>query len=247
MKIGLARLGNHLYRWTPTLYRSLYSLYKALSDRDERTILRRLIKPGMTVLDVGANIGVYTEFLAKLVGPSGRVVAFEPEQQNMERLRVATQAYKQVEVVHAAVSDVSGSVKLYIADDLNVDHRTYAPGEERPCVEVRAVTIDHFVTAQDRVDVIKMDIQGAELAAVRGARRVLSSRPAPVLIFEYWPYGLCSAGHNPDDLIAELESAGYELSTVGNAPFPSATTPDADDYVNIVARQKSNGRGRKFG
>ena len=111
-------------------------------------------------------------------------------------------------------------MKLYIADDLNVDHRTYAPDEERPCVEVRAVTIDHFVAPQDRVDVIKMDIRARNS---RGAwcSALLSSRPAPILMFEYWPYGLCSAGHNPDDLIAELESAGYEPSTVGNAPFPA--------------------------
>ena len=235
MKIGLARLGNHLYKSTPKLYRSLYSLYKALSDRNERRILRQLIEPGMTVLDVGANIGIYTEFLAKLVGSSGRVVAFEPEQQNVERLRTATQAYRQVEVVHAAVSDVSGSLKLYVADDLNVDHRSYAPAEERACVEVRAVSIDDFVAAQDHVDLIKMDIQGAELAALRGARRLLTS-DSPALLLEYWPYGLRSAGEDPQALLTELESLGYRIRTIEDLPVPEMSTVTSPDvYLNLVA------------
>lgn len=234
MKIGLARLGNHFYNWTPKLYRSLYSLYKALSDRDERRILRQLIKPGMTVLDVGANIGIYTEFLAKLVGPSGRVVAFEPEQQNVTRLRIATRTYEQVEVVQAAVSDVSGSLKLYIANDLNVDHRVYAPDEKRPCVEVRALAIDDFVPVGDHVDVIKMDIQGAELAALRGARRLLSS-DSPALLLEYWPYGLRAAGEEPEALLAELKSLGYRVRTIDDLPVPDMPTKNPDVYLNLVA------------
>jgi FkbM family methyltransferase len=187
----------------------------------------------MTVLDVGANIGIYTEFLAKLVGPAGRVVAFEPEQQNVERLRVATRKYTQVEVVHAAVSNVSGSLKLYIADDLNVDHRSYSPDEERPCVEVRALAIDDFVAPGKHVDVIKMDIQGAELAALRGARRLLSS-DLPALLLEYWPYGLRSAGEEPEALLAELKSLGYRVRTIDDLPVPDVLV-SRDVYLNLVA------------
>lgn len=240
MKTNLARLANRLYDHAPALHRAMYSVYKSWSDRAERRLLRKLIRPGMTVLDIGANIGVYTAFLAKLVGPSGRVIAFEPEERNVARLRTLTQRYKQVEVVHAAVSDRSGVLKLYVADDLNVDHRSYAPVETRPSIEVRCVALDDFVAQRYQVHAIKMDIQGAELAALRGARQLLTSNPAPFLLLEYWPYGLRSAGHDPADLIAELESTGFELSAVGDAPFPSVEATHADEYVNVVARRTKN-------
>ena len=211
------------------LHRATYGLYKGWSDREERKLLDGLITPGMTVLDIGANIGIYTEFLAKLVGPSGRVVAFEPERRNLERLRRATQKYRHVEVVHAAVSDHSGTIKLYVADDLNVDHRSYAP--KRESVEVVAIALDDFFAKRDGVDLIKMDIQGAELAAVRGARRLLESDHAPIILFEYWPYGLRSAGENPQALLDELRSFGYELRTIDGLPVPQFVATGIDTYI----------------
>lgn len=235
MKTELAKLANRIYDHAPRLHRATYDLYKRWSDRAERKLLSQLIAPGMTVLDIGANIGIYTEFLAKLVGPSGRVVAFEPEQRNVERLRDATRKYKQVEVVNAAVSDHSGTLSLYVADDLNVDHRTYAPRETRRSVDVAAVALDDFVGERDRVDVIKMDIQGSELAALRGARRLLASDEAPIILFEYWPYGLRSAGENPLALLSELASFGYDPRTIEGLPVPDFPILGADVYVNLVA------------
>jgi FkbM family methyltransferase len=236
MKTELAKLANRLYDHTPALHRATYSVYKRWSDRAERKLLSGLILPGMTVLDVGANIGIYTEFLAKCVGPSGRVVAFEPEQRNLERLRTATRKYKQVEVVCAAVSDRSGTLKLYVADDLNVDHRSYATADARNSVDVVAVALDDFFTTHDQIDVIKMDIQGAELAAIRGARRLLASNRPPVILFECWPYGLRSAGETPQALFAELISYGYELRTIEGLPVPQFSSAGIDVYLNLVAR-----------
>lgn len=235
MKTELAKLANRMYDHAPALHRATYDLYKRWSDRAERRLLSELIAPGMTVLDIGANIGIYTEFLAELVGTSGRVVAFEPEQRNLERLRVATRKYKQVEVVHAAVSDHSGTLTLYVADDLNVDHRSYAPGETRRSVEVAAIALDDFVAERDRVDVIKMDIQGAELSALRGARHLLASDRAPVILLEYWPYGLRGAGENPQALLAELASFGYDPRTIEGLPVPDLSASGVDVYLNVVA------------
>ena len=71
MNIEIAKLGNLLYEHCPPLYRVLYRAYKALSDRAERRLLRDVLRPGMVVADVGANIGVYSTFLAGLVGNAG--------------------------------------------------------------------------------------------------------------------------------------------------------------------------------
>ena len=70
------------FRRSPKIYRSLYSLYKTITDRYERRLCRSLISPGDVVVDVGANIGIYTEFFANLVGANGKVHAFEPEPTN---------------------------------------------------------------------------------------------------------------------------------------------------------------------
>lgn len=192
----------------------------------------------MTVLDIGANIGIYTSFLAELVGPTGRVVAFEPEKRNVDRLRSAVFSLAQVEVVHAAVTDRSGTIELFVADDLNVDHHTYASNGRRS-EKVAAVALDDFVKKGERVDLIKMDIQGAEAAALRGARRVLSAVPGPTLLMEYWPYGLRRAGEDPPALLALLRASGFELETVGGASLPNPDGADPDRYVNVVAKRRA--------
>ena len=80
------RLGNWLFEHQYAVYRPLYGSWKAFSDRRERALARRILKPGMTVADVGANIGVYSRFFSRLVGPSGHVHAFEPAEQNYTHL-----------------------------------------------------------------------------------------------------------------------------------------------------------------
>ena len=113
-----------------------------------------------------------------------------------------------------------------------------ARGPARPgrrTVEIKAVALDDYVAPGQRVDFIKMDIQGAELSAVRGARRLLSRPDAPTLLFEYWPYGLHAAGHEPRSLLAELESLGYRLSTIAAAPWPEPGDIAFGVDVNVVA------------
>ena len=83
---NLLVLGNQLFHRVYFLYKPLYSLYKTVLDRGERTILRRIVRPGMMVVDIGANIGVYSRFLAGLVGVDGKVIAFEPSPDNFNRL-----------------------------------------------------------------------------------------------------------------------------------------------------------------
>ena len=127
----------------------------------------------MNVIDIGANIGEYSLFLADLVGPRGRVIAVEPEPENCARLAKAVKYLTGVEVIQAAASAIPGKLNLFLSEKLNVDHRTYDDGEERHCLEVDAIALDDYVPAGFRVDFIKVDIQGAELSALKGAERIL--------------------------------------------------------------------------
>jgi FkbM family methyltransferase len=235
MKALLARGANPLYDAAPSVYRSLYSIYKRLSDRRERALFSAWLRAGDTVLDIGANIGAYTSFFANLVGPEGKVFAFEPEQRNLARLHRLASRLRQIDVVPAAVAERTGDLKLFVSGDLNVDHRTYDPGEGRVGIDVPAVAIDEFLPPEMRVDAIKMDIQGAEMSALRGARRLLRNSSRMLIILEYWPFGLRTAGEEPTAVLEFFRDTGFDVRVVGGGSLPDPTAGGTDDYVNLAA------------
>lgn len=234
------RIANRFYSTAFPIYRPVYGLFKAITDRGERSLLRKVVQPGMMVVDAGANIGNYSLFLAQLVGPRGQVNAFEPSAENFRRLASAVRGCPQVRAVQAAVGEITGQLTLYVSGDLNVDHRTYAIDDpsrrevQAPCVRLD----DHFAPGQ-QVDFIKMDIQGYEMHALRGMARVLADSPRIALLLEFWPFGLRAAGASAAELIAFLTSRGFQLSVLdkngGQAPLDPAAAECAAEawYCNV--------------
>jgi hypothetical protein len=139
-----------------------------------------------------------------------------------------------------AVGERSGNSELYLSDKLNVDHRAYmAGGDLRRTIPIEMAALDDYFKPGERVDLIKMDIQGYELHALQGATRVLADNPDIKVLLEFWPYGLKQAGANWIDVIAALQGRGMviqRVSTGGLIPFHSDTASDsADWYVNLFA------------
>jgi len=139
-----------------------------------------LVRPGMVVYDLGANVGFYTLLAARLVGADGLVVAFEPLPRNLGYLRrhVALNACGNVMVIEAAVSDRVGEAKLR-ADD-NASAHLGADGD----LLVRTLTLDDVVFGQGLrpPTIVKVDVEGAELDVLRGAARTLETwRPTLLL------------------------------------------------------------------
>lgn len=236
MKREVAKFGNYLYTLAPAIYRPLYGFYKSVSDRAERSLIAEYLRPGMTVIDVGANIGIYTRFFADLVSPGGKVIAIEPDKENHERLSRATASHPAVTALHAAASDTTGTCTLYVSSSLNVDHQTYDSGESRQAVSVPAYRIDDLVPPGSRVDFIKMDIQGAEPIAMRGAERVLADNPGIVLLFEFWPYGIRRSGHDPEEFLDRMRESGFRLHAIPEGQSMDFAEGE-DDYYNILARR----------
>jgi FkbM family methyltransferase len=209
-------VGNKVYQHAFPIYRPLYAAYKAYTDRAERKLLRKVLFPGAAVVDAGANIGIYSQFLSRCVGPSGVVHSFEPSPENFKRLRSATCKLANVHAFQAAVGEHSGKSELYISDKLNVDHRTYpAEPSSRRTIPIEMVALDDYFKAGERVDLIKMDIQGYELHVLRGAKRVLQENRKIKLLLEFWPYGLDQAGDGWKDLIEMLRGFGMDPILVG--------------------------------
>src|SRR5436190_2355999 len=172
---ALRRAGNKLYEHLFPIYRPLYAACKAYADRAERRLLKNVLFPGAVVVDAGANIGIYSQFLSRCVGRTGVVHSFEPAPENFGRLQSATRKLANVHLSRAAVAEHSGTSKLYLSDILNVDHRTYMTAEDpRRTVPIDIIALDDYFKPGQRVDLIKMDIQGYELHALRGANRVLA-------------------------------------------------------------------------
>jgi len=141
--------------------------------------------------------------------------------------------------VHAAVSEKSGTLQLYVADTLNVDHHTYDAGEGRRAVNVPAIAIDDYMKPGERVDVIKMDIQGAEMSALLGARRVLIESSRIELLLEYWPFGLTRAAVEPKQFVRFLVDLGFDIEIIGHGSKRLQEIGSGPgDYCNVHARRR---------
>ena len=236
----LREIGNRVYDRAFPLYLLCYRAFKAYTDHAERKFLRRTLSPGDVAIDVGANIGIYTQLLSRWVGPTGLVHSFEPSPKNFGRLQRATRKLANVRLSQSAVGESSRRTTLYVSDKLNVDHRAYLPeGDSRHTVPIEMIALDDYFKPGERVDLIKMDIQGYELHALRGASRVLADNPGIKLLFEFWPYGLKQAGVNWVELIGVLKENGkriQQVSSEGLTGFDPGSANESEAwYINLFA------------
>ena len=238
----LRGVGNKIYQHAFPIYRPLYAAYKAYADRVERQLLKKILFQGAVTVDAGANIGIYSEFLSRCVGPTGLVHSFEPSLDNFRLLSTATRHLSNVRLTQAAVGERSGQCKLYISDKLNVDHRAYkTDGGSRRTVPIQMVALDDYFKSGQRVDLVKMDIQGYELHALRGARRVLQDNPDINLLLEFWPAGLAQAGVGWEELVETLQRLNMNLTLIRThdlIPFDAHDVrSDVSWYVNVFAHR----------
>src|SRR5205085_7533724 len=154
-------------------------------NAEEYEALKRETRPGATVLDVGANVGCYTMLLAGWAGDSGRVYAFEPaaaSRAGLERHLALNGLAARVSVRREAVSDRAGDAP-FVDAGTHGDNRL-VPATTPGSTTVPSLSIDGFCEdAGLSPDVIKIDIEGAELAALRGARRTIARRGAALALF----------------------------------------------------------------
>lgn len=238
------RLASLLYNHAFPLYRTLYQRFKLRQDASEVEFLRSVVRPGQVVVDIGSNVGFYADLMRGLVGTSGRVHCFEPDARNFAHLQDALKDAPNVVLNHAAVGATSGTVELFTSHRLNVDHRTYEPAHYHSSHRVRSIAIDDYFTADNQVHFIKMDIQGAEVSALRGMRRTLATSPQIVVMTELWPHGLQNAGGSADELLSLMQEAGFTSSLLSAGGAVGLTREDARslstaerDFYNVAFRR----------
>lgn len=195
-------------------------IYYHCHETPEARWVRRLLRPGDHVLDVGANVGFFTLLAAHEVGPQGRVLAFEPVPHNIAVLRrnLEINGVTCVEVRPAAAGAHDGEISIGLdhpdPDETGVSGH-YTEGGSRDAITVPVVTVDGALAAEaPRLRLAKIDVEGAEPRVLAGMERTLHDRPPDALLMEINPAALERQGFTVDDMVRPLVAAGYALRGV---------------------------------
>jgi FkbM family methyltransferase len=203
-----------------------YLIREGHYEPDMEATLRRFLSPGDTFADVGANEGYFSVLAGRMVGPGGRVVAVEPQARLRSVLEenIRLNDLRNVTLSDAAVSDAEGAAEFFLTPDMNTGasglarHTRYA----LPTQSVRTATLSQVLAdaGANRVDLLKMDIEGFEYEAVFGSRDLFRAGAVRAFALEFHPAAIRARGHDPEELVTFLRACGYrEDRTTGNAVF----------------------------
>ncbi len=233
---------------TPSIRFRIRALKARFRDsRAELDVIRRHVRPGDIVCDVGANKGSFLFWLSAWVG-AGRVVAFEPQPGLAGALAEVCRAVRldNVTVEAKAVFSSSGEQELF----LPTGHQPGASlnahvvqGERFTTLSVPTIALDDYFKSNDRITLLKIDVEGAELDALKGAERILRQH-APLLVFECENRHLASG--RVEDVFAWLAPFGYQGSFIRHhqlvplAQFDAALHQRADGELFWKSRDYCN-------
>lgn len=220
----------------------LRSLRAGQREAGTLAVWRTLLRPGTTVVDVGAYLGAFSLVAARVVGPSGRVFALEPDPRTAPYLRrnVTRNGLEMVvDVFEMAAYDAPGRARFYLNDGDASASSTVRGRPRARVTEVPCVTLDGLSERVGRVGALKIDVEGAEPAVLRGAVSLLRRSPGVRLICEVNPEALVAGGSSPSELLGLLGDLGFTCSVIGEPcgelqPLPRDWR--AVKYVNVLAR-----------
>lgn len=199
-------------------------------------VLRRLVRPGMSVADVGANIGLLTLVMARAAGPNGKVVAFEPEavpRSNLEKMKHLN-GLSWVEVRDQAVGAKAGRLTFHVSDIIGHSSLYALPeAEAARTIEVEVVRLDDVAPAK-RLDVVKIDVEGAELDVLAGMQGVIAKNPDLAVLAEFGPEHLKRVGQTPAQWFKAFADAGFKPYLIDEATSACAPT-DAKAAAALVS------------
>lgn len=176
--------------------------------------IQKAVKEGDTVIDIGANIGYFTVLLAKLVGPQGKVYAFEPDPRNFHLLQrtVERNGWTHVIIEQKAVSNKAGESLLYQTREWTAN--TLTPSEHLSTARVQVVNLDGFLSNEHHIAFIKMDMDGSEPLAISGMAQLIQRSPNIRVLAEYQPGNLKRYLSSPLDFIIIAEQHGLKLAAI---------------------------------
>jgi FkbM family methyltransferase len=211
-------------------------------EPDVVAVMRRVLRPGDLFVDVGANVGLHTALGAELVGPSGRVIAFEPGSNNLPALREATERFDNVTIIDRPLAEKEGEVTFWLNADGGGGNALWDPadwptGNPKSKLHKQPVTMQ-ATTLNDKLDcgldqsprLIKIDTEGAEQRVLEGATLFLSGvENVPFVVAELHEFGLAKFGHSQQSIRKLMEGHGYATHLLsGDGGRPRYLSPEQD-------------------
>ena len=188
-------------------------------EPEMRLTLKKYLPKGGTFVDVGANEGFFSILAGKIVGPSGKVVAVEPQSRLHEIIlkNISLNKLTNVSLIKSAISDVSGTAKISLAPNTNSGsssmlQRTFY---KLPTEEVKVITLETLLDSVKNkiVDLMKMDIEGFEYEVLLGSEKVLRTKRIRAIALEMHSEIIKERGKKPSQIEKVLGDCGYQLDT----------------------------------
>jgi FkbM family methyltransferase len=219
-------------------------------EEGEMRLIRSLARPGMRVLDIGANIGLYSVILGKSVGPSGRVWSFEPHPPTASYLRrnIEMNGLGNVTVVEQAVCEKAGTAEFHVFaegcdvyNSLGAKSRPQEQLQAQSVISVPTTSLDDFCRKADitQVDLVKLDVEGAEERVLTGAEAILAASPNVIVVAEIYEASAAQCGCSSARLIRRMIQWGFEALAIDDR---GGLTPiDSPETFNGYAMFRRNG------
>lgn len=229
-------------------YMHMYLFGKGLAEKREQQLFRQHLRPGMTIVDMGANIGFYTVLFSQLVEARGTVYAFEPDPFCSSILsdRIRKLPVQNVHVETAALGETEGEVTLYCSKRDRAENRIFPfdPAVPVETVQVPVLSLDSYCRTHriDHIDAVKIDVEGNEVSVLRGMREIMARSPPAWMFIEFCPEQLQGAGASPEAFWQALAADGYDCYSLDDqgqlqkvSDSPAFTRAHAHGWTNIWA------------
>jgi FkbM family methyltransferase len=234
------------------LFTTSYFLYKRYLEDPFASLIRKA--PGLfhggDILDIGANIGYTAALFAKATDHDAKVYAFEPEPFNFRLLETTVRDRKlqgKVIPVHTAVGEINGDIELWINDHHHADHRIATESlraksdrTQAGLIRVPIVSVDEFLSQEGmarRIRLIKIDVQGYELAVCRGMADAIAQHTEASVAIEYMPEAIQHLGYNPPELLNWFTAREFKMYSIGRSGELSPGLHGGlaqDGYVDLI-------------
>jgi FkbM family methyltransferase len=206
-------------------------MYAGSFERNETKIVRQILRPGMTFVDVGANVGYYTALAAQLVGPTGSVFAFDPSEYAFPRLSrmIEVNGLTNVRALQCGLADTAGERLLFGAVDegtYDLHTATMVPSDDPHRAVVRTETLDRMAEQLNikKIDFMKIDVDGFEPLVLQGAAGLIAEGRISHILFECAEVGFKRMNSSTGELLEQLRSNGFRKFLQIGTPGPTSCT-----------------------
>lgn len=203
---------------------SRHLAYHKVWEPYQTLVTKKFLQNNTQFVDIGANIGYYS-ILAATIAKTGHITSFEPEPNNFEILKknVVLNNLENVNLHQLAVTNKNEDILLYLNTIGNAgDHRVFSnnlsgENENRRQIKITSITLDEFLADRSLPDIIKMDIQGSEMLAIKGMKKTLDESKRLVIFTEFWPEGISATGESPIEFLSSLSDYGFNIFEINES------------------------------